>query len=45
MARFTNGNTQITMHHFGHSKAIADTFYIKGLSDETMKAALLLDSA
>jgi integrase len=45
MNRYTNGNSQITSHHFGHSKEVADSHYIKPLPDETRRAALALDSA
>lgn len=45
MNRFTNGNSQITMHHFGHSKEVADQHYVKPLPEETRRAALLLDGA
>ncbi len=45
MNRFTKGNSQITSHHFGHTKAVADAHYVKPLPDETRVAALALDSA
>ena len=45
MNGFTNGNSQVTSHHFGHSKAVADDYYIKPLPAETRIAALGLDSA
>jgi integrase len=45
MQRHTNGNSQITSHHFGHSKEVADAHYTKPLPDETKKAALALDAA
>jgi integrase len=45
MLRYTNGNSQLTMLHFGHSKEIADAHYDKGLPDETRRAALALDGA
>ncbi|HEV2114791.1 MAG TPA: hypothetical protein VGR48_02120, partial [Terriglobales bacterium] len=45
MNRYTNGNSQITSHHFGHTKAVADAHYIKPLPEETKVAALALDSA
>jgi integrase len=45
MNRYTKGNSQITSHHFGHTKAVADAHYIKPLPDETRIAALALDSA
>lgn len=45
MNRFTNGNSQITSHHFGHTKAVADAHYIKPIPEETKIAALALDSA
>ncbi len=45
MNRFTNGNSQITAHHFGHTKAVADAHYIKPLPEETKIAALALDNA
>ncbi len=45
MNRYTNGNSQITSHHFGHTKAVADAHYIKPLPEETRVAALALDSA
>src|SRR5436853_5038896 len=38
MNRFTNGNSQITAHHFGHTKAVADAHYVFELPDETVKA-------
>jgi integrase len=44
MNRFTNGNSQITSHHFGHTKAVADAHYIKPLPEETKIAALALDN-
>jgi integrase len=44
MNRYTKGNSQITSHHFGHTKAVADAHYIKPLPDETRIAALSLDS-
>ncbi len=44
MNRFTNGNSQITSHHFGHTKAVADAYYIKPLPEETKIAALALDN-
>jgi integrase len=43
MNRYTNGNSQITAHHFGHTKAVADANYIKPLPEETKIAALALD--
>jgi hypothetical protein len=45
MNRFTNGNSQITSHHFGHTKAVADAHYIKPIPEETKIAALALDTA
>jgi integrase len=45
MNHYTNGNSQITSHHFGHTKAVADAHYIKPLPDETRVAALALDAA
>jgi hypothetical protein len=45
MNRYTNGNSQITSHHFGHTKAVADAHYIKPIPEETKVAALALDSA
>jgi integrase len=45
MNRYTNGNSQITSHHFGHTKAVADSHYVKPLPEETRIAALALDSA
>ena len=45
MNRYTNGNSQITAHHFGHTKEVADTYYIKPLPDETRIAALAFDAA
>jgi integrase len=45
MNRYTNGNSQITSHHFGHTKAVADAHYIKPLPDETKAAAIALDNA
>jgi hypothetical protein len=44
MQRYTNGNSQITSHHFGHSKEVADANYIKPLPDETRKAVLAFDA-
>jgi integrase len=44
MNRYTNGNSQITSHHFGHTKAVADAHYIKPLPEETRVAALALDA-
>ena len=35
MNRYTNGNSQITSHHFGHTKAVADAHYIKPIPEET----------
>lgn len=45
MQGHTNGNTQITSHHFGHSKEVADAHYTKPLPDATRQAALAFDSA
>jgi integrase len=45
MNRYTNGNSQVTAHHFGHTKQVADAHYIKPLPDETRIAALELDRA
>ena len=45
MNRYTNGNSQITSHHFGHTKAVADAHCIKPIPEETKVAALALDSA
>jgi integrase len=45
MNRYTNGNSQITSHHFGHTKAVADAHYVKPLPEETKVAAMALDSA
>jgi hypothetical protein len=45
MNRFTNGNSQITMHHFGHTKEVADAHYIKPLPEETRRVALRFDRA
>ena len=44
MNRYT-GNSQVTAHHFGHTKQVADTHYIKPLPEETKVAALKLDRA
>jgi hypothetical protein len=44
MNRYTNGNSQITSHHFGHTKAVADAHYIKPIPEATKIAALALDS-
>jgi hypothetical protein len=44
MQRYTNGNSQITSHHFRHSKAVAEAHYTKPLPDETKKAALAFDA-
>lgn len=43
MNRYTNGNSQITMPHFGHSKEVADAHCIKPLPDETRRVALRFD--
>jgi integrase len=45
MNRYTNGDSQITSHHFGHTKAVADAHYIKPLPDKTRTAAIALDAA
>jgi len=45
MNRYTNGNSQITSHHFGHTKAVADAHYVKPIPEETKIAALALDDA
>jgi len=45
MNRYTNGNSQLTAHHFGHTKEVADSHYIKPLPEETRIAALALDAA
>lgn len=45
MNRHTKGNSQITSHHFGHSKEVADAKYVKPIPEETRKAALALDAA
>jgi integrase len=45
MNRFTNGNSQITAHHFGHTKQVADAHYVKPLPDETRRVALAFDLA
>jgi hypothetical protein len=45
MQRHTNGNSQITMRHFGHSKEVADSHYTKPLPDETRTAVLAFDEA
>jgi integrase len=45
MCRATNGNSQTTMLHFGHTKAVADAHYVKAIPEETVKAALALDGA
>jgi integrase len=45
MNRYTNGNSQITSHHFGHSKEVADSHYIKPLPEATKVAAVALDDA
>jgi len=45
MNRYTNGNSQVTAHHFGHTQQVADAHYIKPLPEETMVAALKLDQA
>jgi integrase len=44
MNRYTKGNSQITSHHFGHTKAVADAHYIKPIPEETKIAALALDA-
>jgi len=41
----TRGNSQITSHHFGHSKEVADAHYVKPIPEETYKAATALDTA
>lgn len=45
MNRHTQGNSQVTSHHFGHSKEVADAHYVKPIPRETRKAALALDAA
>jgi hypothetical protein len=45
MNRHTRGNSQVTSHHFGHSKEVADAHYIKPIPEETYKAATALDTA
>ena len=45
MNRYTNGNSQLTAHHFGHTKEVADSYYIKPLPEETRIAALALYAA
>jgi len=45
MNRHTKGNSQVTSHHFGHSKEVADAKYVKPIPQETRKAALALDAA
>jgi integrase len=45
MANFANGNSLATMGHFGHTKAIADTFYLKPVEPAQVAAALALDAA
>jgi len=45
MNRTTSGNSQITSHHFGHTKQVADSDYIKPLPDMTAVAANELDRA
>jgi hypothetical protein len=45
MNRYTKDNSQITSHHFGHTKAVADAHYIKPIPEETQIAALALDNA
>jgi hypothetical protein len=45
MANFANGNSLATMGHFGHTKAIADTFYLKPVEPAQVAAALALDTA
>jgi hypothetical protein len=44
MNRYTNGNSQTTSHHFGHTKAVADAYYIKPIPEETKIAAHALDN-
>jgi integrase len=39
MNRFTNGNSQITAHHFGHTKQVAYAHYVKPLPEETRRVA------
>jgi integrase len=43
MAKYVNGNPQITAHHFGHSMEVAMEHYIKPVPEETRRAALALD--
>jgi integrase len=45
MGRSTNGDTQVTMHHFGHTKEVADAHYMKPIPEKTVVAALALDDA
>jgi integrase len=45
MGRTTNGDTQVTMHHFGHTKEVADRHYMKPIPEKTRTAALALDEA
>jgi hypothetical protein len=45
MNRFTNGNSQITAHHFGHTTQVADGHYVKPLPEETRRVALAFDLA
>jgi integrase len=44
MCGLTNGNCQVTAPHFGHTKAVADAYYVKPLPEETRLAALALDN-
>jgi hypothetical protein len=45
MGRLFNGDSQITSHHFGHSKEVADAHYTKPIPEKTREAALALDDA
>jgi hypothetical protein len=37
MNRHAKGNSQITSHHFGHSKDVADAHYIKPIPEEKLR--------
>ena len=43
MARHVNGDAQLVADHFGHSMEVAMQHYIKGVPEETRRAALALD--
>lgn len=43
MARHVNGDPQLVADHFGHSIQVAMAHYLKGVPEETRRAALALD--